>query len=88
VHIEAGSGLNGALLQADCVDELLVYMAPMLLGEGLSMAQLPSLTKLEGVQRFEFTDVTTSVRMFDCVLGCLPLARADAKNTFDPTWLR
>jgi diaminohydroxyphosphoribosylaminopyrimidine deaminase/5-amino-6-(5-phosphoribosylamino)uracil reductase len=58
VHVEAGSGLNGALLQADCVDELLVYMAPMLLGEGLSMAQLPSLTKLEGVQRFEFTDVT------------------------------
>lgn len=58
VHVEAGSGLNGALLLADCVDELLVYMAPVLLGEGLSMAQLPSLTKLEGVQRFEFTDVT------------------------------
>jgi diaminohydroxyphosphoribosylaminopyrimidine deaminase/5-amino-6-(5-phosphoribosylamino)uracil reductase len=58
VHVEAGSGLNGALLQADCVDELLVYMAPVLLGEGLSMAQLPVLTKLDGVQRFEFTDVT------------------------------
>ena len=58
VHVEAGSGLNGALLQADCVDELLVYMAPVLLGEGLSMAQLPALTKLDGVQRFEFTDVT------------------------------
>ncbi len=58
VHVEAGSGLNGALLLADCVDELLVYMAPVLLGEGLSMAQLPALTKLEGVQRFEFTDVT------------------------------
>jgi diaminohydroxyphosphoribosylaminopyrimidine deaminase/5-amino-6-(5-phosphoribosylamino)uracil reductase len=58
VHVEAGSGLNGALLLADCVDELLVYMAPVLLGEGLSMAQLPALTKLEGVQRFEFIDVT------------------------------
>jgi diaminohydroxyphosphoribosylaminopyrimidine deaminase/5-amino-6-(5-phosphoribosylamino)uracil reductase len=57
VHVEAGSGLNGALLQADCIDELLVYMAPVLLGEGLSMAQLPALTKLDGVQRFEFTDV-------------------------------
>jgi diaminohydroxyphosphoribosylaminopyrimidine deaminase/5-amino-6-(5-phosphoribosylamino)uracil reductase len=57
VHVEAGSGLNGALLQADCIDELLVYIAPVLLGEGLSMAQLPALTKLDGVQRFEFTDV-------------------------------
>ena len=57
VHIEAGSGLNGALLSADCVDELLIYLAPMLLGEGMGMAQLPTLTKLEGVQRFEFTDL-------------------------------
>jgi len=57
VHIEAGSGLNGALLNADCVDELLIYLAPMLLGEGMGMAQLPTLTKLEGVQRFEFTEL-------------------------------
>jgi diaminohydroxyphosphoribosylaminopyrimidine deaminase/5-amino-6-(5-phosphoribosylamino)uracil reductase len=57
VHIEAGSGLNGALLNADCVDELLVYLAPTLLGEGMGMAQLPTLTKLEGVQRFEFIDL-------------------------------
>jgi diaminohydroxyphosphoribosylaminopyrimidine deaminase/5-amino-6-(5-phosphoribosylamino)uracil reductase len=57
VHCEAGSGLNGALLDAGCVDELLVYMAPMLLGEGRSMAQLPVLTQLEGVKRFEFTEV-------------------------------
>jgi diaminohydroxyphosphoribosylaminopyrimidine deaminase / 5-amino-6-(5-phosphoribosylamino)uracil reductase len=57
VHIEAGSGLNGALLQADCVDELLVYMAPVLLGEGMGMAQLPGLTRLDGVQRFEFLDM-------------------------------
>jgi len=57
VHVEAGSGLNGALLKADCVDELLVYMAPVLLGEGMGMAQLPELTKLEGVQRFEFIDL-------------------------------
>lgn len=57
VHIEAGSGLNGALLNADCVDELLIYLAPMLLGEGMGMAQLPTLTKLDSVQRFEFTEL-------------------------------
>lgn len=57
VHTEAGSGLNGALLSADCVDELLVYMAPVLLGEGMGMAQLAALTKLTGAQRFEFVDL-------------------------------
>ena len=38
LHVEAGARLNGALLQAGCVDELLVYMAPRLLGGGLGMA--------------------------------------------------
>ncbi|MEA9729823.1 bifunctional diaminohydroxyphosphoribosylaminopyrimidine deaminase/5-amino-6-(5-phosphoribosylamino)uracil reductase RibD [Xanthomonas campestris] len=33
VHVEAGATLSGALLQAGLVDELLVYMAPVLLGE-------------------------------------------------------
>ncbi|UHL62758.1 bifunctional diaminohydroxyphosphoribosylaminopyrimidine deaminase/5-amino-6-(5-phosphoribosylamino)uracil reductase RibD [Paralcaligenes sp. KSB-10] len=54
VHVEAGSRLNGALLQAQCVDELLVYMAPMLLGDALPMARLPALESLEQAVRFEF----------------------------------
>ncbi|MBV6669333.1 bifunctional diaminohydroxyphosphoribosylaminopyrimidine deaminase/5-amino-6-(5-phosphoribosylamino)uracil reductase RibD [Xanthomonas euvesicatoria pv. alangii] len=33
VHVEAGAMLSGALLQAGLVDELLVYMAPVLLGD-------------------------------------------------------
>ena len=57
VHVEAGSGLNGALLAADCIDELLIYMAPMLLGEGKGMAQVPALTHLEDAHKFEFIDV-------------------------------
>ena len=32
VHVEAGARLNGALLQAGLVDELLVYLAPSVLG--------------------------------------------------------
>jgi diaminohydroxyphosphoribosylaminopyrimidine deaminase/5-amino-6-(5-phosphoribosylamino)uracil reductase len=32
LHVEAGHGLNGALLREGCVDELLVYIAPSLLG--------------------------------------------------------
>lgn len=39
LHVEAGAGLNGALVQARLVDELLLYMAPTLLGAGRGMAQ-------------------------------------------------
>lgn len=56
VHVEAGSRLSGALLQAQCVDELLVYMAPVLLGEGMGMVRMDNLTSLAQAQRFEFID--------------------------------
>ena len=56
VHVEAGFGLNGALLAADCVDELVVYMAPMLLGEGKGIAEVPLLTQLDDAHKFEFLD--------------------------------
>ena len=41
IHVEAGFRLNGALLAAACVDELLVYLAPTLLGPGNGMFALP-----------------------------------------------
>jgi len=56
VHVEAGAGLSGALLAADCVDELLIYLAPVLLGEGAGMAQLPGLDRLDQARRFAFCD--------------------------------
>jgi diaminohydroxyphosphoribosylaminopyrimidine deaminase/5-amino-6-(5-phosphoribosylamino)uracil reductase len=46
IHVEAGHKLNGSLLREGCVDELLVYLAPTLLGSGLSIANLPELTSL------------------------------------------
>ena len=33
VHVEAGAKLNGALLQAGLVDEVLIYVAPSLIGD-------------------------------------------------------
>jgi len=57
VHVEAGAGLSGALLEADCVDELLAYLAPVLLGDALGMVRLPLLEHLEHARRFVFTDV-------------------------------
>ncbi|ARP97577.1 bifunctional diaminohydroxyphosphoribosylaminopyrimidine deaminase/5-amino-6-(5-phosphoribosylamino)uracil reductase RibD [Bordetella genomosp. 13] len=58
VHVEAGAGLSGALLSAGCVDELLVYLAPMLLGDAAGMVRMPMIDHLDGAQRFEFTDFT------------------------------
>ncbi len=44
VHIEAGATLAGLLLGADLVDELIVYLAPVLLGEhARPLAHLPGL---------------------------------------------
>lgn len=48
VLVEAGAVLNGALLRAGLVDELLLYMAPQLLGDmARGMANLGELTSLE-----------------------------------------
>jgi len=48
VLLEAGSILNGALLRAGLVDELLLYIAPQLLGDmARGMAQLGDLVSLE-----------------------------------------
>ncbi len=54
VHVEAGARLNAALLQAGWVDELLVYLAPVLLGSGRGMAALGPLGALAEAQRFAF----------------------------------
>ena len=57
LHVEAGHKLNGSLLRAGLVDELLVYLAPKLLGPGLGMANLGPLQSLADAQALEFTSV-------------------------------
>lgn len=47
LHVEAGTRLNGSLLREGCVDELLVYLAPSLIGDsGRGMFSLPEITEL------------------------------------------
>lgn len=47
VFVEAGSGLNGALQQANLIDEYLFYYAPVLLGsEAQGMFALPTMTEM------------------------------------------
>jgi diaminohydroxyphosphoribosylaminopyrimidine deaminase/5-amino-6-(5-phosphoribosylamino)uracil reductase len=48
IHVESGNRLNGALLRAGVVDELLIYLAPQLLGDvARGMFDLGELTSLE-----------------------------------------
>ncbi len=52
VHVEGGAALNGALLDAGLVDELLLYIAPCLLGDQARGAFAVSpLTALDGRQQ-------------------------------------
>ena len=58
VLVEAGSTLNGALLRAGLVDELLLYVAPQLLGDAArGIAQLGELTSLEQRVNLKWQDV-------------------------------
>ena len=57
LHVEAGEKLNGSLLRAGLVDELLVYIAPRLLGTGRGIAALGPFTTLAESLDFEFVEV-------------------------------
>ena len=54
LHVEAGFKLNGSLLNAGVVDELLVYTAPKLLGPGMGMANTAPLAQLAGALQLDF----------------------------------
>jgi len=58
VHAEAGFKLNGSLLREGLVDELLLYLAPCLIGhEASGLFNLPELTRLDGKQRLKIRDL-------------------------------
>jgi diaminohydroxyphosphoribosylaminopyrimidine deaminase/5-amino-6-(5-phosphoribosylamino)uracil reductase len=57
VLVEAGPTLAGAFLQAGFADELLLYIAPVLLGpQARPLLQLPELTELAQGRRFSMMD--------------------------------
>lgn len=58
VLVEAGPGLNGALLAAGLIDELVVYMAPHVLGsDGLGMFAFPPLAGMTERHPFSLAGV-------------------------------
>jgi len=57
VHVEAGSRLNGSLLQEGQVDEFLIYLAPSIIGDAArGMFHLPELTQLAGRRQLKILD--------------------------------
>lgn len=58
VWVEAGATLAGALLQAGLVDEIIVYLAPKLLGNAArGLCTLPGLTRLADAPKLVFSQV-------------------------------
>jgi len=58
LHVEAGYKLNGSLLREGCVDELLVYIAPTLLGsDALAMIDIAAPSSLDARVRLVFHGV-------------------------------
>lgn len=57
LHVEAGTKLNGSFIREGLVDELLVYLAPCMLGEGLAMAHFGPLTQLDQGLSLDFKSV-------------------------------
>ena len=79
LHVEGGAVLNGALLRAGLVDELLFYMAPRLVGPGRPMAGWPALQTLDDALDFKIIDVQQlghDLRIR--ALPCAPKQRAAA----------
>lgn len=57
IHVEAGFKLNGSLVREGCVDEILLYLAPKLIGAGEGMFNLPEIDALEDAMQLELEDV-------------------------------
>jgi len=58
VLVEAGPILAGSLARAGLVDEYIIYIAPMLIGDaGRALMSVPGLAHLNDAQRLVFTDM-------------------------------
>lgn len=72
VLLEAGATLNGAMLRAGLIDELVTYVAPSILGsEAMPMFVLPDMEHLANQIRLRFVDVAMLGK--DCKIRCLVL---------------
>ena len=59
LHVEAGHKLNGSFVREGLVDELLIYIAPTLLGLGRELAAFGPLERLDEAALLRFVEVTS-----------------------------
>lgn len=57
LHVEAGFRLNGSLIREGCVDELLIYLAPSLIGDAQGLFDLPAQDSLDSRKSLYFHEV-------------------------------
>src|SRR5262249_26997070 len=77
IWVEAGARLSGALLAAGLVDEIIVYMAPSLLGQAArALVWLPPIEQLEARVALQFLEAVPVGE--DLRITARPLVRAQA----------
>lgn len=76
IHVEAGCKLNGSLLRESCVDEVLMYFAPSLLGRGMGLFNHGPLDTLDQRISLELRDMRQIGR--DIRVLARPVRRRDA----------
>ena len=60
VLVESGPRMNGALLESDLIDELIIYMSPCILGkDAIDMFAFPAIEKLSDRYSFVVRDLKT-----------------------------
>ena len=60
LHVEGGQRLNGSLMREGLVDELLLYMAPKLMGQGQGMVNIGPFTEISDAVHLE---IVSTARM-------------------------
>lgn len=82
LHVEAGYKLNGSLMREGCVDELLIYVAPSLLGtDALGMIDIAAPASLDARTRLNFHAVD---RIGDDLRILARIVRTDEPQTDAP----
>jgi diaminohydroxyphosphoribosylaminopyrimidine deaminase/5-amino-6-(5-phosphoribosylamino)uracil reductase len=58
LHSECGPGLAGALIEQGLVDEMLIYVAPKLMGsDAQGMFAMAGITQMSAVKKLNFRDI-------------------------------
>jgi diaminohydroxyphosphoribosylaminopyrimidine deaminase/5-amino-6-(5-phosphoribosylamino)uracil reductase len=83
LHVEAGHKLNGSLLREGCVDELLLYIAPSLLGNAPGMFDFEPPSTLDARTHLRFHRID---RLGDDlrILARFAVVKPDVKPDADP----